>query len=241
MKPFASLRMRPQGGAAFAGMASLFAAAEKGGYWDFVDGTKLAINADGTGGTPAVGSAVKWAVDQSPNANHLRNTTASTVMRRANGVETDGTGYGLFNFSGFGNWPTVVNPFEVVACLEQKTFTATGNNIINMGGGLLGLVEGTSSGKVRFRSNPDYSPEYTPGLLTEYTLDCYLSAAQSEFSFNNSAFVTNSMATNSISELTIGSAANGTINSAVRIKRLLVVGRKLTTAERAGVYAWASA
>lgn len=241
MNPIRALQMRSPviSGGSFAGMASLFAAAEKGGYYDFTDGTKLAVNADGSGGSPAVGSLVRWAVDQSPNGNHLRNTTGTVPTRRANGVETTGTGYGLFNMAGFGGWPANAPPYEVVVCLEQKTFTATGNIIVGLGGA--GLVEGTSSGKVRFQSSTDYSAEYSPGLLTEYTVDGAFSGGTSQFSFNNGAFATIPVATATNDSLTLGSGTGGGANTAVRVKRLVVINRLLTTAERAGAYAWATA
>lgn len=242
MNPIRALQMRPPivGLGTFAGMASLFTAAEKGAYYDFTDGAKLAVNADGTGGTPSVGSAVRWAADQSPNGNHLRNTTGTVPTRRANGVETTGTGYGLFNMPGFGNWPANGTPYEMLACLEQKTFTATDNYIIGFGGGYLGLLEGSSSGNVRFKST-GYSPEYAPGLLTEYTVDGAFNGASSQFSFNNGSFVTASTTSATNDSVLIGSAGNGAVCSAVRVKRLLFIGRLLTATERAGVYAWASA
>jgi hypothetical protein len=219
-------------------MASLFVAAEKGAYYDFTDGTKLAVNADGSGGSPSVGSMVRWAVDQSPNGNHLRNTTGTVPTRRANGVETTGTGYGLFNMAGFGNWPAFSQPAEMIVCLEQKTFTATDNYIVSCG--TCRFVEGTSSGKVRFLDG-NYSAEFTPGLNAEYMAHAVFNGAQSQFGFNGGALTSTATLNGGLSEMTIGSGTGGGGVTAVRVKRLLVINRLLTMAERAGAYAWATA
>jgi hypothetical protein len=207
-------------------MASLFVAAEKGAYYDFTDGTKLAVNADGSGGSPSVGSMVRpYPVPVVPT-------------RRANGVETTGTGYGLFNMAGFGNWPAFSQPAEMIVCLEQKTFTATDNYIVSCG--TCRFVEGTSSGKVRFLDG-NYSAEFTPGLNAEYMAHAVFNGAQSQFGFNGGALTSTATLNGGLSEMTIGSGTGGGGVTAVRVKRLLVINRLLTMAERAGAYAWATA
>jgi len=219
-------------------IGSLFASAEKGAYYDFTDATKLAVNADGTGGSPAIGAVTRWAVDQSPNGNHLRNTTGSSTLRRANGVETSGAGYGLFNMAGFGGWPGIADPVEIVATLEQKTFAAT--DAIIIGSSNTSFRQGSASGKARPFATV-YGTEINPGLLTEFTVDLLFNGSGGLIGLNGGAMQASSTTSGALDALALGSGTGGGGSSQIRFKRLLMVGRALTAAERAGAVAWASA
>ena len=245
MTPIRALQMRSPvvSGGSFAGMASLFAAAEKGAYYDFTDGTKLAVNSDGTGGPPSIGSACKWAVDLSPNLNHLRtNQTTGLPLRRVNGLETSGTNYGLFNTSGFGNWPNIVEPFEIICTLEQIAYAGTDKIMLAFDGSLSpGLVQGASSGQVRFYSG-GYAPDMAMPLATEATVEYFSSSTVREQRLNNGSPVTAGTGASSITSVYLGTGSGGgTSGTQTRFKRMLIIGRVLTSVERAGAYAWASA
>lgn len=245
MRPFQIMQRRQAGGGgggSFAGMASLFAAAEKGAYYDFTDATKLAVNGDGTGGSPSSGGTVKWAVDQSPNLNHLRNNqTAGLPTYSATGVTTSGTNYGLFNMSGFGNWPSISQPFEIIACMSQIAYAGADQRIIAFGASSW-FLQGASSGAVRFFDG-GYGSSFTPGLNTEFTIDGYFNGASTLDGINGGAMAAGATgAGQPATALVLGSTtAGGASGAQIRFKRLVIVGRALTPTERAGVYAWASA
>lgn len=216
----------------------LFALGEDGGYWDFTDGATLAVNADGTGGTPALNASCKWASDLSPNANHLRNTV-STVTRRTGGIETDGAGYGLFNMAGFGNWPSIAQPFEVFIAMQLLAAETTDDRIIGSGGA--NLLAGTASGKVRGFAG-SYGTEFTPGLTTDFTLDLLFHGASSLAGMNtDSPSASADPGGGSLDALAVGSGTGGTVATALLVKRLVVLSRALTAGERTGVYAWLTA
>lgn len=227
------LSRRAAGGAAAFNPASLFTS-EAGAYYDFTDGTKLAVNSDGTGGSPAVNGACRWAVDQSPNLNHLRNTVSSAT-RRSNGIETDGAGYGLFNMAGFGNWPSIAQPFEIFACMELLAAETTDDRII--GSGVALVLAGTASGKVRAFAG-SYGTEFTPGLTTEFTIDLLYNGASSLAGINtDSPSASANPGAGALSALCLGSTDGGALPTQVRFKRLLVISRALTAGERTSVYA----
>ena len=243
MKPFGALRMRPPvivPSGPFA-MASLFAAGEKGAYYDFTDGAKLAVNGDGTGGSPVVGAACKWAIDLSPNNNHLRNTVSS-VTRRANGIETSGTGYGLYNLPSLGHsWTNLPEPFEVLCCLEQKGYAGVDRRILAPdANGQWYLLQGAASGEVRFYSS-GYGDTMTAGVGTEFTVDGSFSTTGRQQSLNGAAMGGSAGGASSLNGIALGSTDAGNSPAPIRFKRLLILGRTLTSTERAGAYAWATA
>ncbi len=220
--------------------ATLFGASEKGGYYNFTDAASLAINADGTGGVPAVDGACRSVLDKSPNGNRLRNTVSS-VTRRANGIETSGTGYGLFNFATVGDWPNIPQPFEIVARIEQIAFAAADRRILQANVGTFFILQGAAAGDVRAYAGA-YGPAVAPGIAAEFTLDFFASGASSTQALDGGAM---SAAFNSggapLDGLVLGSDAGGNNATQTRFEHLLVIDRALTTAERAGVAAWMAA
>ena len=220
--------------------ATLFGGGMKGGYYNFTDAASLAINADGTGGVPAVGSACRSVLDLSPNGNRLRNTVSS-VTRRANGIETSGTNYGLFNMAGFGDWPSIPDPFEVIACIEQIGFAGTDRRILNSGPSVPWcLVQGTASGKVRFQDTT-YGTEVSVGIGTEFVIDGYFSGADTTIAVNGGAMAASIGFGQPLSGIILGSDDGGNNATQTRFKHLLAIGRALTTAERTGVALWMQA
>jgi len=238
---FGASRRRGPGGApppaTFDGMASLFSAGQKGAYYDFTNRTKLAVNADGTGGIPTVGATVRWAVDQSPNGNHLRNTVG-TVAVVENGIVTGGTNYGLFNMSGFGDWPRVDAPFELIATLAQEEYYGVDRRILELGGPC--LLQGSSSGKIRAYS-AGYGSEAAVGLAAEFTVHLIFSAAGSSIAINGGGPSSDVLSVQPCTQLALGSDLGGTSAAPVRFKRLFVRAGALNQVDRAGVAAWASA
>lgn len=220
--------------------ATLFGAGEKGGYYNFTDGASLAVNADGTGGVPAIGGACRSALDLSPNANRLRNTV-SAVTRRANGIETAGANYGLFNFAGFGDWPSIPQPFEVVACIEQIAFAATDRRVLAAGPNTPWyLLQGTASGKVRFFDSV-YGTELNPGLGIEFVIDGYFYGANTTIAINGGAMIASTGNGQPLDGIFLGSDSGGNAPTQIRVKHLLAIGRALTPAERSGVVQWMQA
>lgn len=218
---------------------TLFGAGEKGGYYNFTDGNSLAVNADGTGGVPAVGGACRSALDLSPNGNRLRNTVSS-VTRRVNGIETAGAYYGLFNFAGYGDWPSISQPFEVVACIEQLAFAGTDARILASGVNVPWyLLQGSASGKVRFFDSV-YGTEVDPGLATEFVIDG-LYGAEVKVALDGGAMIASTGNGQPLSGLFLGSDSAGNSSTRIRFKHLLAIGRALTTTERAGVVQWMQA
>lgn len=220
--------------------ANLFGAGEKGGYYNFTDAATLAINADGTGGVPTVGVACRSVLDKSPNGNRLRNTVGS-VTRRAAGVETDGIGYGLFNFAGFGDWPTIPQPLEIVACIEQIAFAGTDSMILTAGPATpLYLLQGSASGKVR-GFDGGYGTEVNPGLGVEFVIDTYFDGANALVGVDGGSMLASTGVGQALSGLTLGSNPGGSGATQIRFKHLLAIDRALTPSERGGVVQWMQA
>ena len=220
--------------------ATLFGAGEKGGYYNFTDGASLAVNADGTGGAPGVGAECRSVLDLSPNGNRLRNTVSS-VTRRVNGIETAGVNYGLFNFAGFGDWPSIPQPFEIVVCIEQIAFGGTDRRILASGVSVPWyLLQGSASGKVRFFDSV-YGTEVDPGLGTEFVIDGYCYGAETKVAINGGAMIASTGNGQPLNGLFLGSDPGGNAPAQIRFKHLLTIGRALSTAERSGVVQWMQA
>lgn len=220
--------------------ATLFGAGEKGGYYNFTDSASLAVNADGTGGVPAIGGECRSALDLGPNGNRLRNTV-NMVTRRANGIETPGANYGLFNFAGFGDWPSIPQPFEVVACIEQLAFGGTDRRILASGNSVPWyLLQGSASGKLRFFDSV-YGTELDPGLGTEFVIDGYCFGAETTVAINGGAMIASTGSGQPLSGIFLGSDPGGNVSTQIRFKHLLAIGRALTPAERSGVVQWMQA
>lgn len=223
-------------------VVALFAGGIKGAVYDFTDGATLAVSADGSGGVPAIGSTLKWAIDLGPNGNHLRNTLPDGLpVRRATGVETSGTNYGLFNTATLGDWPAIPEPFEFVGCMEQLTYAFNGR-VIGLSPDADGaiLLQSGATGAIRF-ANGSLGPELAPGLTTEFTLAANFSSGARTQSLNGGAPQDLGFGAASANALWIGASAPGGPYAKVRFKRLLVIGRALTAGERIGVTGWASA
>lgn len=220
--------------------ATLFGAGEKGGYYNFTDGASLAVNADGTGGVPGVGAECRSALDLSPNGNRLRNTV-NAVTRRVNGIETAGANYGLFNFAGFGDWPSIPQPFELVACIEQIAFAGTDARALAAGTSTPWyLLQGSASGKMRFFDSV-YGTEVAPGLGTEFVIDGYFSGANTTVAINGGAMIASTGNGQPLNGIFLGSDSGGNVSTQIRFKHLLAIGRALTAAERSGVVQWMQA
>lgn len=220
--------------------ATLFGGGMKGGYYNFTDAATLAVNADGTGGVPTVGGACRSVLDLGPNGNRLRNTVTSAT-RRANGVETSGTNYGLFNFATVGDWPSIPQPFEIIACVEQIAFAATDAALLTSGPSVpFGLHQATSSGKVRFYDGTA-GLELNPGVAAEFVIDGYFFGADGLVGLNGAAMVSSPGGGQPLSGLILGSNSGGNQRTQTRFKHLLAIGRALTPAERTGVTLWMQA
>ncbi len=220
--------------------ASLFTGGIKGAYYNFSDGASLAVNADGSGGTPAIGAACRSVLDKSGNGNRLRNTVSS-VTRRTSGIETSGTNYGLFNFAGFGDWPTIPQPFEIIACIDQLAFNGTDSRILSAGTNTPWfLLQGSSSGKVRFYDSI-YGPEVNPGLNSEAVIDGYCFGAETIVALNGGTPIAGNGNGQPLNGMFLGSDPGGNAPAQIRFKHLLAIGRALTAAERASVLLWMQA
>jgi hypothetical protein len=219
-------------------VAAMFGGGIKGAAYDFADGSRLSVNADGGGGTPALGEACRWAADLSPNANHLRNTV-STVTRRANGIETSGTSYGLFNLPGAGDWPVIPQPVTIVVRLEQLAFAGNNARLIWSNQSVAGLLQGPSSGGVQFYAGA-YGASVNPGLVTESTIEGVLNGSLGSTALNGAQPLSNDAGNSGIDGLVLGSDAGGANATRMRFRKLVVIGRLLNANERAGVLAWAS-
>lgn len=220
--------------------ATLFGGGMKGAYYNFTDAGTLAVNADGTGGVPAIGAACRSVLDKSPNANRLRNTVSS-VTRHAGGIDTVGANYGLFNFAGFGDWPIIPQPFEVVACLEQLAHAGTDARILAAGTNTPWyLLQGAVAGNVRFFDSV-YGTETSPGLSASFVIDGYFYGGESSLALNGGAMIASAGNGQPLSGLCLGSDANGNSPTQIRFKHLLAIGRALTPTERSGVVQWMQA
>ena len=195
--------------------ATLFGSGELGAYYNFTAASTLAVNADGTGGAPAVGATCRSVLDLSPNGNRLNNA-ANTATRRANGVETSGTSDGLINAN---SWPTINPPHEVVISFEQIAHAGVDKNI--MSGGTWQFIQ-RASGKVAL-FNGSYGPDIDAPIGVETIADLITPGGQPLFG------------------MIIGSNFGGTNPTQVRFKHLLIIARALTTTEREGVTQWMQA
>lgn len=220
--------------------STLFGGGMMGAYFNFTDANTLAVNADGSGGVPAIGAACRSVLDKSPNANRLRNTVSS-VTRQTGGIDTVGVNYGLFNFAGAGDWPSIPQPFEVVACFEQLAFAGSDARILAAGVNTPWyLLQGTTSGKVRFFDSI-YGTEIDPGLSASVVIDGYSFGAETKLSLNGGAMIASSGNGQPLSGLCLGSGASGNSPTQTRFKHLLAIGRALTPTERSGVVQWMQA
>jgi hypothetical protein len=220
---------------------ALFGTGILGAAYDFADRAKLAVNADGTGGPPGIGNAVKWAVDQSPNGNHLRNTMASGMpVCRARGIETSGTNYGLFSIPTLGDWPAMAEPFEIIGTMEQLTYSFNGRLLGLANASTPVLMQSGASGAIRFE-NGDLGPNLSPGLNREFTLAASFSSTARTQSLDGGIPQNLGLGNATVSALLLGSNYDGTNLARIRFKRLLIIGRALNAAERSGVAAWAAA
>ena len=219
--------------------ATLFGASEKGTYYNFTNGASLAVNADGTGGTPAVGAACSSVLDLSPNGNRLRNTVGS-VTRRANGVETSGAGYGLFNMAGFGDWPAFGAPYEIMICFEQMAYGSTYARIIGSGGGPWGLLQSTASGQIAWFDSTLEADVAMP-IGQESVFHVATISGGCFYALDGGTPVTFGGAGTGLDGIVLGSGSGGGNNVQMRVKHLLVIGRALTAGERSGVVQWMQA
>ncbi|MCW3798616.1 hypothetical protein OMW55_12445 [Sphingomonas sp. BN140010] len=223
--------------ASFGGMPALFSAGQKGAYYDFTNRTKLAVNADGSGGSPGIGATARWAVDQSPNGNHLRNTVG-TVSVVDNGIVTSGSNYGLFNMGGFGDWPRVDPPFELIATLQQEGYGGIDARLLDLGG--VSLLQGSRSGKIRaFASG--YGSEVAPGLAADFTVHLIFNGPASSIAINGAPPSTDNLAAQPCTQVVVGSDVGGNNAVPVRVKRLFIRSGALNQVDRAGVMTWVSA
>ncbi|URD62217.1 hypothetical protein M8312_06860 [Sphingomonas sp. KRR8] len=221
----------------FGGVATLFSARQKGGYYDFTDLSTLAANSDGSGSAVAIGGDARWCRDLSPNGNHLRNIISSVVVQ-PHGVATSGTNYGLFNMPGFGNWPMIAEPITMVACFEILSFGATDDRLIGSSGSGQ-ILQGTRAGSIRLFSN--YSPEVVPGLNREVVVTGVWNGPKSSIALNRDTPITWTSSGGAMNALCIGSATGPGPCAAVRFKRLFVREGLLSTTDRDGVLSWAGA
>lgn len=232
-------RRAPPAPVPFAGVAALFAAGQKGAYYDFTDRSKLAVNGDGTGGSPVIGGAARWAVDQSPNGNHLRNTAGSSVAVFSNGIATSGTGLGLYNAPGHGGWPQIAPPFVLVTTFEQLSYAGVDRRILDMSATF--LLQGTSSGRVRTHSTASYGTEMAADMGAEVTVEANFNGSASSIALNGGAPITFDLPLQAAFQLLLGSDSGGNNAVAVRFKRLFIREGVLNAVDRAGIVAWASA
>lgn len=217
---------------------TLFVGGIKGGYYDFTDGASMAVNADGTGGVPAVGAACRSVLDKSGNANRLRNTVG-TVTRRATGIETSGASYGLFNMGGFGDWPGFDQPFEIVTCLEQLAYAGNDGRIIASDGAA--LLQGAASGEIRQFAGGN-GATVGLGLNAEKVIDAFYHGTSSGIAIDGGAMVPGPATGGAqMTALVLGSTTGGGNPTQIRVKHLLVIARALSANERAGVVQWMQA
>ena len=216
--------------------ATVFQAGASGDYWDFTDAVTLAVNADGTGGVPAIDGACRWASGKRGIIN-LRNTVSSCT-RRSNGIETTGVNYGLFCLSGFG-WPgNIPQPYEIMFAFEQLAYAGNDTRIFCSGGASHQVLQGPASGSIRqFLTN--YGASHSLPLNTEAVFDGLANGTNSASALNNGAMIDGGESgTFALQGIALGSADGGSSATRVRFKRMLVIGRALTSAERSGLTQW---
>lgn len=218
---------------------TLFGAGETGGYWDFTVATSLAVNADGTGGVPAVGDEFRSALDQSPNGHRLRNNLAASVTRLAGGMKVHGNS-GLYNIPGLGpthgDWVTIAAPFEIIAVMEQLSYAGLYTRVLRDYGGAVGFLQGSASGQSVVFSGA-VSADYATPLATEMSIDLCFPGGGPTLSIDNGApSVTGTNAQTWNGFMLGGDGGAAAVD--LRFKRVLFIGRALTAAERTGVYQW---
>lgn len=205
---------------------------QAGGYFDFVDGAMLAVNGDGTGGTPAIDGTCKWAVDQGPNLIHLRtNQTTNLPIRKATGLQTSGAGYGLFNMAGFGDMASLGTQWDLIVCFEQIDHT-TDDRIVAMAsaGASPSLLQGTASGKAR-SFDGTYGTEVTPGA-GEHTIHVRTTSAGAyEIGVDGAARSSYSGSGNSFANILLGSDGGGAAAASIRFKRMFARAGNLSASE----------
>lgn len=235
MQPFASAMFAKSAAAAapFAGIASLFAAGEAGGYWDFTDLASLRIARDGTGAPPAVGDPVGWAADKSGNGNHLStNADNSRFTAVADGAVSDGVNDTLYRMLS----PSIGPPFEVVICFEQLAYAGADKRILAAYIGSWWLLQGPASGDVRFFDGI-YGPTLNAGLARETVVDGYFNGGYGSVAINGGAMQSAPGTGQSLDAILLGTDASGQHPTSIRFKQLLIIGRALTASERAAVVA----
>ena len=159
----------------------------------------------------------------------------------ATGIETSGTNYGLFNFAGFGDWPAITQPLEIMVCFEQLAFAGTDSRILASGTSTpLYILQGSASGKVRFFDSV-YGQEVNPGLNSEAVIDGYCFGAETSVALNGGAPIAGSGNGQPLNGLFLGSDPGGSAPTQVRFKHVLAIGRALTAAERAAMLLWMQA
>ena len=221
---------------------TLFAGGIAGGYWDFTTASTLAVNADGSGGVPAVGAEFRSASDLGPNGHRLRNTVDS-VTRLANGMLVHAS-YGLFNLpssygAALGDWSTISAPFEIVACMAQQSYDALYSRLLCDYGGPVGLLQGSAAGKVVAFGGAVGSDIDLP-MATEAVVRMQIANGTMRLTINNGAMIDTGVSAIDWGGFLIGPAGDST-PAQVRFKRVLFLGRALSGTEASGVHAWMSA
>ena len=221
---------------------TLFRGGIAGGYWDFTTASTLAVNADGSGGVPAVGAEFRSASDLGPNGHRLRNTVDS-VTRLANGMLVHAS-YGLFNLpssygAALGDWSTISAPFEIVACMAQQSYDALYSRLLCDYGGPVGLLQGSAAGTAVVYAGA-VSGDIALPMTTEAVVRIRVTSQSVQMIINNGAAIDTGVSAISWEGLLIGPNSDPT-PAQVRFKRLLFLGRSLTNAEASGVHAWMSA
>lgn len=220
---------------------TLFGAGETGGYWDFTVAASLAINADGTGGEPAVGAEFRSALDLSPNGHRLRNNHGSSVTRLVDGMKVHAS-YGLYNIPGFGaaygDWSTIPAPFEIIAVMEQQSYSGLYARMMCDYGGPVGFIQGSASGQSIVFAGA-VSADYATPLNTEMSIDM-LESAGVTLRIDNGVPAATGTGGQTWNGFMLGSN-NGGSPANLRFKRVLFIGRSLTADERAGVVDWMKA
>ena len=125
--------------------------------------------------------------------------------------------------------------------MEQLTYLANGRLLALSDAATPALVQGPASGDIRFQTGAATVVPLSPGLNVEFTVGGAFSSGGRTQSLNGGTPIETGLAAAGVSALHFGSDNAGNSAPVIRFKRVLLIGRALTSTERAGINGWAAA
>ena len=143
------------------------------------------------------------------------------------------------NGAALGDWSVIAPPYEIVACMAQQSYDDLYSRMLCDFGGPVGLLQGSAAGQVvAFGGN--VSGDIALPMNVQKVVRMRVTAQTVQLIIDNGTPVDVGISAIGWNGLMIGPNSDAS-PAQVRFKRVLFLGRSMTSAEAAGVQAWMSA